>query len=304
MQNRKKYGGVVVPMITPFNKDLDIDFDALAKLLDYFVAAKTMPFILGTTGESASIPFSMRKEYVKKSVEFVNKRSMIYAGISDTCVVNSIDQARNFADLGIDVFVVHPPAYYPLTPDQVKSYFLHIAERLPAPMMIYNIPATTKISIPLDIIEELSNHPNIVGLKDSERSLERMRLLVDRFDQRSDFALLSGWTVRSAYALSIGFDGIVPSTANLIPRIFTKLYRAAMEKNITEAEKIQKRINPVADFHQKDRVLSEVMALLKLMMNELGLCGPFVLPPLTRFDLSEEKRLITEMKKLDLQKLM
>jgi dihydrodipicolinate synthase/N-acetylneuraminate lyase len=301
---KEKYAGVVVPMITPFDNNLDVDFNALTKLVDYFIDAGTIPFILGTTGESASMDFGARKQYVKRSVEFVNHRSMVYAGVSDTCLRNTLDQAQEFAEAGVDAFVVHPPAYYPLTANQVKEYFIHLAEHLPAPMMIYNIPSTTKISIPLDVIEELSHHPNIVGLKDSERSLERMQLLVKRFSQRADFSLLSGWTAQSARAILMGFDGIVPSTANLIPRIFTKLYHAAANKNFEEAEKIQKIITPIADFHQKDRVLSEVTALLKLMMNEFGLCKPYVLPPLTRFDSSEEKRLIQEMKKLNLTKLI
>ena len=80
------------------------------------------------------------------------------------------------------------------------------------------------MSIPTDVVEKLSEHPNIVGLKDFERSLDRMEILADKFASRMDFSIMSGWTVQSTHALTMGLDGIVPSTGNLIPDMFAELY--------------------------------------------------------------------------------
>jgi 4-hydroxy-tetrahydrodipicolinate synthase len=298
---KKKYCGVVIPLITPFIEEMVIDQKATSTIINYVIESDTIPFILGTTGESASIPYEFKLDFVKKVVDSVQGRSLIYAGISDTCISNSINLAHQFAEAGVDVFVLHPASYYPLTLNQLFSYYYDLAETVPAPLMIYNIPATTNVSIPTEIIEELSHHPNIIGLKDSERSLDRMHILVKQFANRLDFSILSGWTNQSAYALLSGFDGIVPSTGNIIPKVFSELYQAALNDDVKTTQRLQNLIDPVADFHQKDRKLGETIAILKLMMSRSQLCRPVVLPPLTRLSKEEEKRLIEAMPQLNVE---
>lgn len=300
MSEKNHYGGVVIPMITPFKGNGTIDEYSLNGLVDYFIGAAAIPFILGTTGESASIPAIMCDEYARLVTGRVNGKSTIYAGISDNCFTDSIEQARKYFDMGITTFVAHVPEYYPLTPDQVLTYFERLADAVPAPLIVYNIPATTKISIPVEAVEKLSGHPNIVGLKDSERSLERMQLLADKFASREDFSIMSGWTVQSTHALTLGFDGIVPSTGNLIPHLFADLYNAVTEGKSHKAQEIQSKINPIADFHQKDIPFSHMIPTLKVMMSEFGLCGPTVLPPLTRLGAKQEAQIKKEMRNLDL----
>jgi 4-hydroxy-tetrahydrodipicolinate synthase len=165
--------------------------------------------------------------------------------------------------------------------------------------MLYNIPATTKVSIPLDVVGKLSEHANIIGIKDSERSIERMDLLAEQFKDREDFAILSGWTTKSSYALLAGFDGIVPSTGNLIPQLFTDLYQAVIDGSKEKAEEIQDKIDPIADFHQQEVPFSHMIPILKVMMDEFDLCGPTVLPPLTRLEAKQEEQIRKSMKELD-----
>ena len=300
MNKQKKYHGVIIPMVTPFKPDGSIDIKSTAILVDHVLKAETIPFILGTTGESASIPTNMHLEFVQLVVDLVKEKAKIYAGISDTCFQNSVDQAKRYFDMGVDVFVAHIPEYYPILPEQIFHYFEQLAAAVPAPLILYNIPATTKLSIPIDIVEKLSEHPNIIGLKDSERSLERMEILADKFASRMDFSIMSGWTVQSTHALTMGFDGIVPSTGNMIPDMFAELYTAVIEEKREKAEEIQSKIDPIAEFHQKDVPFSHMIPILKVIMNELGLCGPTVLPPLTRLGEERENQIREEMKKFDL----
>ena len=300
MSEINHYGGVVIPMITPFQENGNIDTPSLKRLVDYFIDAGTIPFILGTTGESASLSTTICDEFVPHVVDRVKEKTKIYAGISDTCFTYSVEKAARYFDMGISVFVAHIPEYYPLTPDQILCYFEQLADAIPAPLILYNIPATTKVSIPVEIVEKLSEHPNIVGLKDSERSLERMQNLADKFASRPDFSIMSGWTVQSTHALTMGFDGIVPSTGNLIPHLFVELYRAVVGGKRQKAEEIQAKINPIADFHQKDIPFSYMIPTLKVMMSEFDLCGPTVLPPLTRLGAEKEAQIKRDMKNLDL----
>ncbi len=297
MKTPKKYHGVVIPMVTPFTETGHLDEGAAIKLLESIVSSGTFPFILGTTGEAASISFETRIQFVKQVTKSIGQRTTLYAGISDNCLENSVNLAKKFYDLGVTVFVAHLPSYFPLTADMMQRYYETLADRCPGEIMIYNIKSTTHMSIPLEVIEKLSHHPQIVGLKDSERDLERLQRLVTMFRHREDFSLLCGWTAQSANMLQMGFDGIVPSTGNLIPKKFNDLYEAVVREDYAMANKLQIEINPIADLHQKDMLGSEMIAGLKVMMNEVGLCEPWVLPPLTRLHPEKEDHIKNEMKK-------
>lgn len=300
MKTQKKYHGVVIPMVTPFTEHGKLDEGAAIKLLEKVMEGGTFPFILGTTGESASITFETRLKLVKKVADYVKQRTVVYAGISDNCLENCLTLAQQFYDLGINVFVVHLPSYFPLKPNMMLRYYETLAEHCPGEIMIYNIKSTTHMSIPLDIIEKLSYHPKIVGLKDSERDLERLKRSVEMFSDRQDFSLLCGWTAQSANTLLMGFDGIVPSTGNLIPKKFSDLYESVLRGDQATANKLQAEIDPIADLHQKDMLGSEMIAGLKVMLNEMGLCEPWVLPPLTRLNPEKENQIKNEMKLLRL----
>ena len=300
MKTQKTYHGVVIPMVTPFTEQGKLDEGAAIKLLEKVMEGGTFPFILGTTGESASITFETRFQLVKMVADFVNQRTVVYAGISDNCLENCLTLAQQFYDLGINVFVVHLPSYFPLKPNMMLRYYETLAEHCPGEIMIYNIKSTTHMSIPLDIIEKLSHHPKIVGLKDSERDLERLKRSVEMFSDRQDFSLLCGWTAQSANTLLMRFDGIVPSTGNLIPKKFADLYHAVVGDDLATANRLQAEIDPIADLHQKDMLGSEMIAGLKVMLNEMGLCESWVLPPLTRLNPEKEHHIKNEMIKLSL----
>ncbi|MBN2357116.1 dihydrodipicolinate synthase family protein [candidate division KSB1 bacterium] len=298
MKNKKTYHGVVIPMLTPFKQDGTLDEDAAVKLVDHILEAGTLPFILGTTGESASIPFEMRIRLVKLVTDHVKSESVVFAGISDNCIDNSLYLAGTFYDLGIKAFVAHLPSYYPLTADMMLAHFEKLAERCPGDILIYNIKSTTHMTIPIEVIEKLSRHEKIVGLKDSDRDLERLQTLTNLFAGRADFSLFCGWTTQSAATLLMGFDGIVPSTGNLIPAKFSRMYDAVMRGDQQTAQQWQAEVNPIAEAHQAGLLGSQAIVALKVMMDEAGLCGPNVLPPLTRLSSEREKQLRDAVKQL------
>ncbi|UCE07941.1 MAG: dihydrodipicolinate synthase family protein, partial [bacterium] len=153
MKKIKKYHGVVIPMITPFTESGRLDEEAAIRITDHVVEAGTYPFLLGTTGESASIPLETRFQLVKCVTKHLKNRSFIYAGISNNCFEHSITTAKSYHDLGVNALVAHLPSYYPLIPDHILKYFELLAERSPGPIVIYNILGTTHMSIPLTVVE-------------------------------------------------------------------------------------------------------------------------------------------------------
>ncbi len=286
---QKKYSGVIVPMVTPLLANKDVDKVGVCRVVDLLLASQSCPFILGTTGEAPSLNASQKLSMAKAVVERVNKKCLVYAGISSTCIDDSISDAKEFAKMGVDVVVATLPAYYPMSNKQIISYFKHLADACPLPLIIYNMPATVKISIPLEVIDELSKHPNIVGLKDSERDEDRMHKALELWRDREDFSYLIGWAAKSSEAMLNGADGLVPSTGNFAPELYNDLLQHALKADLEQANQLQEKTNELSALYQKDRILSESIPALKALMYHLGICDKHVMPPMYVMDSEEEK---------------
>lgn len=296
MSESAEYKGVIVPMVTPFKEDMNVDEDAVRRIVDHLIDGGVDGiFAAGTTGEAASISAEQKKRLVKITAEHTDKRAVVYAGISGNCFEESVTAAADYVSLGADVLVAHPPFFYPLSDQETINYFSKLADGTEAPLIVYNIPKTTGMSVSLDVIEQLSRHPNIVGVKDSENTEGRLEEAVKRFTGRSDFAYIVGCAVLSAKSLSMGAAGIVPSTGNLRPELYKSLYDNAVTGNVSAAEKYQQQTDQLSAVYQKNRSLGQSLAALKAAMYVTGLCGPTVLPP---FETLDNKRIEAIKKEL------
>lgn len=300
MKEVKKYHGVIAPLLTPVTESGKIDDESVEKLINHVNEAGNFPFILGTTGEIASNNFENRTQLTKAAVNCTKGKTTLYAGITDNSIAQTIETAKQYSDLGVDVFVVHLPYFFPLTDELMFKYFETIADNSPTPFVIYNIKSVTHMSIPIDVVEKLSQHPNIVGLKDSERDYDRVEALAQRFKDRKDFSLFIGWTNKSSQALKLGFDGIIPNTSNLVPGLFQSLYKAAINGNEEEAMKLQARAEELSELVQNNRTMTRTIPELKTILNHLGIIKPYVLPPLEKLCDKKAEVLIKEYDKLGL----
>lgn len=298
MKVKKKYNGLVVPSITPLTEDRKLDHEAVEKIFDNIFNYGGVPFILGTTGESSSLPDDVKFDFIKLAAGLKQPGKLIYAGISSNCVADSIEMAKRSADAGLDVAVAHIPAYFTLSEDEVKRYFETLANSIPLPLIVYNIPATTGVSIELNLLNELSFHENIVGTKDSERNYERLRLSLGLWAERQDFSHFLGWGAQSAQALFAGGDGLVPSTGNLFPDIYYKMIVAADNDDEPAAMRLQRHSNLIGDLYQGKRLLGGSLAALKSLMESAGLCRPYMMAPLQQVSDEEAVLLREELQKV------
>ena len=280
MKAEKKYRGTIVPAITPLNEDMTLDTGAVEKLFALFRQHGVMPFILGTTGEAPSLPASVKQIYIRLAGRLKQPGELLYAGISGNCLSDSVDWAHRAFDEGVDVVVATLPSYYALSADQMKRYFEQLAEQVHGPLVIYNIPATTHQTIPLTVIDELSHHPNIVGTKDSERDEGRLRNSLELWAGREDFSHFLGWAAKSGFALLNGGDGLIPSTANFAPGVYSEMEKAAAAGDEEKVVQLQQHSDRLGDTYQSWRSLGESLAALKLIMQGEGLCQPYMMPPL------------------------
>lgn len=288
----KKYKGVVVPAVTPLTSSLQLDEYAVEKMFQHFYDSDVAPFILGTTGEASSFSLAFKKQFIQKAGSIKKAGTLLYTGISSNCFDESVELANISADAGADVVVATIPSYYALTEKQTKTYFESLADRSPLPVIIYNIPATTHFSLPLDWLDELSYHSNIVAAKDSERSDERLQQSIALWKDRSDFSHFVGWAARSAQALLAGSDGIIPSTGNVVASIYKTLIDAVKSGDKTTAYQMQQLSDDLGAVYQGGKTLGESLWALKVLMQSKNLCEPFVMPPLQAMDNDEKDNLL------------
>ncbi|WP_461042251.1 dihydrodipicolinate synthase family protein [Spirosoma harenae] len=288
---QKKYRGIVVPLVTPLTDTYRLDVAAVEKMMGNLQVNEAMPFVLGTTGEATSLPISVKREYVKEMARLKSGNTMLYAGISSNCLEESVAFANESFEAGVDAVCATLPCYYALTESQMKRYFEQLADQLNGPLIIYNIFATTRMSIPISVIDELSYHPNIVGIKDSERSTERLTDSLALWANRPDFSHFMGWAARSAHALLAGSDGLVPSTGNLFPGIYRDMLKAVQDGDDEKAFYYQNQSDVFGHVYQSGRTLGESLWALKVLMQENGLCATAMMPPLQPLSVQEETRL-------------
>ena len=282
----KRFSGVVVPMVTPLKSDYSIDRDAVRRIMHLFSTNSLNPLILGTTGESSSIGEKASLDFVSEAVSSKGKGQCVYAGLVGNQVEDLIKRGNLYMEIGADVVVATLPSYYSLNPSQMVDFYTLLADKINGPVMMYNIKATTQMSIPADVVHQLSQHPNIWGLKDSERDAERMKGFILNFKNRPDFSFFCGWGAQTAESLKLGADGIVPSTGNIVPEFYRNLYQSSMIGDFASAEKFQLETDKVAQIYQKGRTLGESLAALKVLMHIKGLCELEMMPPLSK--LSDE----------------
>jgi 4-hydroxy-tetrahydrodipicolinate synthase len=175
-----------------------------------------------------------------------------------------------------------------------------VLEQVQGPLVLYNMPATTKVSIPLDAVEKLIGHPNVAGIKDSENNPGRLEELLQRCGGKKGFSVFVGVGALMEKGLRLGADGIVPSVGNLIPDVCQKFCAAARRADWVEAGTFSTRMNAIAALYQKGRTLNESLSVLKAAMSCRGLCSPHVLLPLHPLTEPQMEKLRTEMERLHL----
>lgn len=274
-------GYTIVPLLTPVTGDGRIDEPALDRLVAHILAGGCQGLMVcGTTGEFASLPLADRVRLVRRATAAVAGRGVIFAGIGDTCPAQSVELAREFLAAGADCVVANLPSYYPLTPEMMERYFAGLAGRIDGPVYLYNIPQTTRQSIPLDVVERLSHHPRIAGIKDSDPDAARQDQLGRMFAGRPDFAVFCGSVAMASRAMRAGADGFIPGAGNFAPVLMTQLMARHVEGDAAGADATQSRIDAVNASYQKGRTVSQLFCALKAILEIRGLAQRHMLPPL------------------------
>lgn len=290
MKNKMPLSGIIPPLITPLNDDLTLDKASLGKLLEHILEAGVHGvFILGTTGESASLSSKVKNELITEVSLKINSRVPLLVGITDCSFAESIALAHKSANAGASYLVAAPPFYMNIGQDELRIYYEKLADSIPLPLFLYNMPSHTGISIAPQTVYSLSQHPNIIGIKDSSGDLECFDQICQITNYDVTFSVLVGPEEYLSETMALGGHGGVCGGANLFPELYVNLYNAISTGDIEKEQKLKDCVTFLSDkIYSHGNYQSNYLKGLKAAMQLAGLCKGVLAPPLYAFT-EEEK---------------
>lgn len=285
----EKFYGVISPMVSPLAEDGGLDVEGVSRLVEHILAGGVHGlFLLGTTGEATDLPYAVRRELVQRVCGQVDGRVPVLVGITDTVIDESLRLAEYAADCGANALVAAPPYYFAAGQPELVDYYRNLADRLPLPLFLYNMPAQVKVSIDVQTVVELAKHPNIIGLKDSSGNIGYFNACRYAMRDRQDFRIFIGPEEAMGEVVLMGAAGGVAGGANLFPRTFVDLYDAATAKDVDKVRSLQERIMHVSSLiygvgHHNSSFVKGVKCALSLM----GICSGTLAAPREPFNASD-----------------
>ena len=267
--------GSLVALITPMNQDGSINYEQLHDLIDWHIENGTDGIVaVGTTGESATLPVEEHLAVIEATVKHVNKRVPVIAGTGANNTVEAIALSKAAEQAGADYTLSVVPYYNKPSQEGIYQHFKAIAEATSIPMVIYNVPGRTVVSMSNDTILRLAEIPNIVGVKEASGNIGNNIELINSVPK--GFVVLSGDDSTGLPFMLCGGHGVVTVAANVAPKLFADMCRAALEGDIATARRLNEQLIPIYN----TMFCEPSPAAPKWGLSLLGKCEPHVRLPL------------------------
>ncbi len=273
MNTSKKLRGIIVPLLTPMKNPDEIDSSATKRLVDHVIQGGVNGiFVLGSTGEGPALSSIEQQKMIESVLEYTAHRVPVLIGISSASGSETLKLGKFSKAAGADAIVAAPPCYLPAEQEnELIYYYERLTGEIGLPLYLYNMPALTKVKIPLDLVEKLVEIPGIVGYKDSTGDLDAFKESIRRFGGRENLSLLIGPEALTLEALRLGGDGGVNGGANLKPELFARLFRSFSEGNISEQDAAQKEILELQKLYSAVPTTPKVIRALKRELAKRGI---------------------------------
>jgi 4-hydroxy-2-oxoglutarate aldolase len=215
-------GGIFPPICTPFKKNEELDLENLRLNLKRYAAQPLRGIVvMGSNGEVAHLSADERNLLISETVKIVKSEAkalgkdlLVVAGVGDQTTLATIQRAKDAAARGADAALVVNPSFFPLSGQLLEDHFRAVADASPIPVILYNVPKTTNVDIPVDVVVRLSSHPNIIGLKDSGGNITNIGRIIYQ-TKSNNFQVLAGSASFLLPSLLMGAVGGVCALANI-----------------------------------------------------------------------------------------
>lgn len=289
------FKGAGVALITPMKNDGSVDYETLEKLIEFQIENKTDAIIsCGTTGESATLSQSEHKKVIEFTINKVNGRIPVIAGSGSNNTSTALELSKEAESLGADGLLIVTPYYNKTSQSGLIKHYLHIADRVSCPIILYNVPSRTGVNIAPETYLELSKHQNIVAAKEANGNISSLAKSISLCGKNLNF--YSGNDDQIVPILSLGGIGVISVFSNVCPRECHEIVENYLNGNCKESLNLQlKYLNLIENlFYDVNPVP------VKEAMNLMGFsCGNCRLP-LGNLSESNLENLKNEMKKLNL----
>ena len=298
MLDPQRLRGIVVPMATPLEQDgRRVNASGVQQLVEHVVAGGVHAvFVAGTTGEGPALEPQEWARLVRAAVEASRGRVPVLAGVLAPATAPAVALARTAADLGVAAVVATAPYYYAYSDGEIRSHLRAVADAAGVPVLLYNIPQNTRNAVSMRVCEQLAGSPAFIGLKDSSGDLGSFRAWAPALRRRDpNFRLLLGTDHLVDVAVLLGADGVVPSLANVVPRLLVEAFEAASAGDRAGCVSKIDRIRQLMDLYEvRAPQQAGIVVGIKCALEVLGLpAGPPAAPGLPPED--GERRTVAEL---------
>lgn len=266
----------MVALVTPMAADGVIDHESLARLVEFHIENGTDAIVaVGTTGESATLDTDEHCALIRTIVERVRGRVPVIAGTGANATSEAIQLTRCALQGGADACLLVTPYYNKPTQEGLYLHYKAIAEAVPIPQILYNVPGRTACDLLPETVARLAPIPNIIGVKEATGNLARAREILDRCSDKMD--LYGGDDATAMDLMLMGGKGVISVTANVAPQLMHEMCNAALQGDRARAETLNEQLMPL---HQELFIEANPIPV-KWALNQMGLIQAGIRLPLT-----------------------
>lgn len=282
------FKGIFTAQLTPFDKNNKINDTALEKLIKHNINMGVSGFYVGGTTAEAFLMTADERKYLLEAVKSVAEDKTIIAHIGSLNEAEAIDLAKHAEKVGADAISSVAPFYYKFTFNEIKDYYYRIAESVNIPMLVYNFPMNTGVTMTMKELDQFFTSDKFFGLKHTSSDFFTLEQVKAKYP---DKITLNGFDEMFLGGLVMGADGGIGSTYNFMANKFVKIMELVKDCNIAEAQKIQHDINKVVETLFR----IELMPAQKEVLNQLGFDFGNCRKPFRELTLDEKKTIEKEI---------
>ncbi|MGG3889120.1 4-hydroxy-tetrahydrodipicolinate synthase [Metabacillus fastidiosus] len=239
-----QFGKISTAMVTPFDKNGNIDFQKTTKLIDYLISNGSDSLVVaGTTGESATLTSEEKLALFKHTVKEVNGRVPVIAGTGSNNTKASIELTEKAEEVGVDAILLVSPYYNKPSQEGLYQHFKAIAESTKLPVMLYNIPGRTAVNMSVETIVRLSEISNITAVKEASGNIDAMSEIIEK--TRDEFELYSGDDGLTLPVMAIGGVGVVSVSSHVLGNEMQEMISLFESGDLASAAKKHRQLLPV-----------------------------------------------------------
>lgn len=289
--------GSLVALVTPMIPNGDVDYVALENLIDWHIEKGTNGIVsVGTTGESATVNIKEHLEVISHTVKYVNSRIPVIAGTGANSTSEAIELTMESKQIGADFSLLVTPYYNKPNQNGLIQHYTKVANEVDLPQILYNVPSRTACDLKPSSVKILSEHKNIVGIKEAVGDPKRIDDLIQISSNNEDFLLYSGDDPSFLSMLKKGGDGVISVAANVVPEYISDICSSALEEKFDIAEELDNKLSTLYEL----LFIESNPIPVKWMLYKMELIQKSIRLPLIELDKKYHENILSEMLKLNL----